>query len=159
MTDTSALGRAETICFRHLKRVGGDPRSLPIQERTVVAVCAAQGIIDNGGFQYFFESDFPRRPPYSLVISAYRRIGATSAAACIERAVGMFPFARPHLSQHKRLTFMGSLPPDSTFFSLGDRVCGDESVWQKLKRYVQDNERAFARRPNPAPPRTRCARR
>ena len=159
MTRTSILHEAVAVCVRHLKRLGGDPRALPVRERTVIVITTAQGIIDNGGFQYFFESDFPRRPPYSVFIAAYRRIGALRAATCLERAVGMFPFARPHLSQHRRNQFMDSLPRKSRFFSLGFRVCGDDSVWSKLDRYIQANQQAFGLRSNPALQRTRSARR
>ena len=50
------------------------------RERTIV-VYAAQGIIDNGGFQYLFESDFPGCPPCSLTVPAFRRNGAREAGA------------------------------------------------------------------------------
>jgi hypothetical protein len=137
MIDTSSLDRVANECFAKLEAAGGDPRSLPIRERTIVVVYAAQGVIDNGGFQYLFESDFPGCPPYSLIVSAYRRIGAREAAECLDRAIRMFPFARPHRSQEKRLSFMKALAPNSPFFALGDRVCGDQRVLQALERFAQ----------------------
>src|SRR3954462_213387 len=64
---------------------------------TVWAVEQAQGIIDNGGFQYFFENDWPENPEYSLFVDAFRRIGAAEAADCIQDAASMFPSSTPQL--------------------------------------------------------------
>ncbi len=52
---------------------------------TVWAVEQAQGIIDNGGFQYFFENDWPENPSYSVFIDSFRRIGAGEAADIASR--------------------------------------------------------------------------
>ncbi len=124
------------LAFRRLRRVGNDRAKLPELEQTIVLVASAQGIIDNGGFQYFFEMDFPDRAPYSHLVAAYRAIGATPAATRLERAVRMFPFAAPHRNQKRRNAFMDRLAKAHAFHRLGDKVCGDTSVWKHLSAYI-----------------------
>jgi hypothetical protein len=102
-----------------------------------------QAIIDNGGFQYFFENDLPYLLPYAAVSDAYRRIGARQAADRLDKAVAMFPFENPHVHQDKRLKFMESLDEHDEFFELGDEVCGDETVWAALEEYAKTNAASF----------------
>jgi hypothetical protein len=84
MPAQSFLDRAAEYTFAELKRLGRDPAKLPAPLQTVALIYPAQGIIDNGGFEYFFEADFDFNPPYSLISAAYRRIGAVDAADCID---------------------------------------------------------------------------
>lgn len=65
-------------------------------------------MIDNENLDFFFEHDWPEYPSYTLFSNAFRRIGATEAAACIDDAVGMFPGRSPHLDRDLRRTFMAS---------------------------------------------------
>jgi hypothetical protein len=143
MNTEDILDRASDIAFDHLERVGGNPLQLPEVLQTVVLICSVQGVIDNGGFRYLFESDFPGNPPYEVFSAAYRRISAHEAAKHIERAVAMLPLAQPHLHVAERNEFMGSLDEDHELFQLGDQVCGDESIWEKLGTYVQGNIAEF----------------
>jgi hypothetical protein len=136
--------RAAEVAFGRLRRAGGNPRRLAEPARTLVLVYGAQGVIDNGGFRYFFENDWPGRPPYSWFSRAYRRIGANRAAALLDEAVTLFPFARPHLARRKRNVFIDTLAEDSRLFALGDRLCGDTSVWRKLEKFVVANRGQFA---------------
>jgi hypothetical protein len=142
--DTPALDRAIKVAVRRLSRVGGNPRRLDVPDQTIIAVYGAQGVIDNGGFQYFFENNWPGRPPYSFFSDAYRRIGAPDAARRIDKAVSMFPFPRPQLSQRRRRAFMRSLPEPQAFDRL-DRVCGDASIWRKLEQYVRAHAKSVSR--------------
>jgi hypothetical protein len=57
----NSIDQAVELASRHLRRVGGDPRRLSEPARTLVLVYGAQGVIDNGGFRYFFENDWPGR--------------------------------------------------------------------------------------------------
>jgi hypothetical protein len=148
VTADSTLDRAANDAFRRLKRAGGDPRKLATPDATLVVIYGAQGVIDNGGFKYFFENDWPGRPPYSLFSDAYRRIGSERPADLLDRAVDLFPFPRPHLARRKRNQFMDALREDHELFVLGDRVCGDRTVWQNLDSYVAKNLEAFGKRPN-----------
>lgn len=76
---------------------------------TVWASEQAQGIVDNGGFQYFFEKDWPDNPKYSLFVDAFQRIGAMEVADCMQDAVDMFPFENPHLYCLARNSYLNSL--------------------------------------------------
>jgi hypothetical protein len=58
----SELDRAIDYAMAEAKRVR-DPDKLPPAVKTILLVHAAQGVIDNGGLQYFFEADWPDRPP------------------------------------------------------------------------------------------------
>jgi hypothetical protein len=137
------LDAASNVAFARLREAGNDPTRLREEFRTVVVVYGAQGVIDNGGLQYFFESDWPGQPPYALFSEAYRRIGADLAAECIDRATAMFPFPEPHLAARRRLAFLESLAEDHELFALGDAICGNATVWLKLEEYVRDNEPIF----------------
>lgn len=135
----SALSTAE------VKRLGGGVFALSEAFQTVVVVETAQGMIDNGGLEYFFEADFPGKPPYSFVVEVFRRIGAQSVADCIEQAARMFPFPEPHLHEDKRQRWLYTAKDDETgkFVRLSRRACGDESVFRKLATYVEEHRDAF----------------
>jgi hypothetical protein len=96
---------------------------------TAWAVEQAQGIIDNGGFQYFFENDWPENPEYAVFVDAFRRIGAVEAADCIQDAVSMFPSSAPHLDCDMRREHMDFLR---------EKEGMDESVMDKLGYRVID---------------------
>jgi hypothetical protein len=110
---------------------------------TVWAVEQAQGIIDNGGFQYFFENDWPENPEYSLFVDAFRRIGAAEAADCIQDAASMFPPLAPQLDCDKRREHMDLLREKegvdgSVLDKLGFRVMdlgGDTMI--RLASYIR----------------------
>jgi len=89
-----------------LSKANEDPQRLDFPFQTVVVLYSAQGVIDNGGFRYFFESNFPVKPPYSMFSQAYKQIGATKAAENIDRAVEMFGIRNPHLNCKKRNEFL-----------------------------------------------------
>jgi hypothetical protein len=48
---------------------------LPQNVRIFLLVNGAQGIIDNGGYKYFFGQDWPGTPPYDDFANAYEAIG------------------------------------------------------------------------------------
>ena len=125
--------------LKRLTLAGDVLKSLSICDQTILAVSSAQGVIDNGGFQHFFEGDWPDKPPYSYFSDAYRRIGAEGAAQCIDRAAALFPFAQPERHGKRRQRFLKSLPEAHELFVLGDRVCGDVEVWSLLETYVRDH--------------------
>lgn len=137
------LDVAAEFTYKELERIGGDPSKLDIPQQTVAILYSVQAIVDNGGFQYLFENDFPFSPPYSKFIEAYRRIGANQAAERLARAVEMFPFENPHLKQNERLKFMETLNEDNEFFVLGDKVCGDKHIWFALEEYARKNASSF----------------
>jgi hypothetical protein len=139
MDSINSLDKASDIAFAKLDKVGGNIEALPVPFRTIVIIYSAQGVIDNGGLEYFFESDFPNNPPYKLFIDAYRAIGAKGAADTIEKSLTYFETTQPELNIEMRLKFLESLPDDGSheFSQLSSRICGDASVWSLLEKYVE----------------------
>ena len=144
MTQT-LLERASEISTTEYNMAGGDVFKLPEAFQTVVVIETVQGIIDNGGLEYFFESDFPNNPPYSFFVDVFRRVGAEGVAHCIEDASRMFPFPDAHLHECKRQRWLESVKHDDAheFVRLSRRACGDESVFLKLADYVEKNRHVF----------------
>lgn len=144
MTD-SPLGQPYDYAVSCLAAAGGDIEELPLPLQTLLIVEAAQSMIDSGGLEYFYEADFPNNPAYEVFAQAYRRIGAESAAACIEASALMFPFAQPHCFEELRQVWLERLrvDPKQEFAGLSKRISGDASVWRNLSQYVQRNIDAF----------------
>jgi hypothetical protein len=148
---TPFLDRARATALRRLARLGEDARALGSVDQTIVAVSSAQGVIDNGGFRYFFGSNWPGRPPYSFFSDAYRAIGARKAARLIDQGAALFAFDHPERKGALRKRLLKSLPDTHRLIVLGDRVCGDMTVWTQLERYAKQHTRqpsVSVRRPN-----------
>ena len=66
------------IDFAHARMAdaGNDLSQLPFEMQTVIRIETMQGIIDNGGLQYFYENDFPDNPPYSQFVDDLLRLNA-----------------------------------------------------------------------------------
>lgn len=144
MDSDGVLKRAIAYALKEVERIG-DPAKLPEAVRTVVLVHAAQGIINNGGLQYFFESDFPGQPNYSILVAAYDAIGATAEARVLEAAIASFPFSDPHKFRARREEVMeryaeGEIDP---FYRYTKLLCGNKNVWRCLGRYVREHRDQF----------------
>lgn len=143
MKDQEALlDRAINIVFERLNQVDGDVSKLEEPFRTVAIIHSAQGVIDNGGLVYFFESDWPNQPPYSLFIDAYRQIGKEDSAAAIEYAAKSFGVPDPEKHVELRNKFMQQhFWSDSEHYEptveWDDDICGDEEVWCKLAQWIR----------------------
>ena len=72
MADRTSLIKAADYAFRRFEEVGEQIDRLSDPLRTFVIVYSAQGLIDNGGLEYFFASDFPGNPPIPYLL---RRTG------------------------------------------------------------------------------------
>jgi hypothetical protein len=140
------LDRAIAYSIARVTQAAGDVYGLPLAVQTVAVVHAAQGIIDNGGFEYFYQSDFLDNPPYAFFVEAFRRIGADVAAQRIEASSQMFPFSEPHMHAEMRGAWIETVQETQTheFVQLSRQACGDESVFEKLAEYVEENASAFA---------------
>lgn len=143
---SSALGQPYDHAIARLADAGGDVSALPVPLQTLLLVESAQGIIDSGGLEFFYEADFPNQPPYAEFVAAYRRIGADAAAHCIEATALMFPFEEPHLFEELRQLWLEAirLQAGNEFARLSDRITGDASVWDRLAEYVDRNRSAFS---------------
>jgi tetratricopeptide (TPR) repeat protein len=143
------LNEAIRYVINEAKRVG-DPLKLPESVRMVFLVQGAQGIIDNGGLQYFFAWDWEGQPPYSIFIDAYRAIGAEAEADALAAAVASFPFADPHRHQEERRKFMeqfirekgGTEHRADSPFERYD-ICGNQAVYRLLLDYISLHAAAF----------------
>ncbi|MBK8794753.1 MAG: DUF4375 domain-containing protein [Holophaga sp.] len=132
MSHLLPLKSAFEASVQRLDRADGKFSDLPMTVQILLLVYSAQGVIDNGGFQYFFEMDWPGHPEYLAFSDAYRAIGANDAATCIDKAVSFFDFENPERFENQRILFMNTLPEGHQFFKLSDYVSGDNSVWAAL---------------------------
>ena len=150
MTDReSSLDKILNIAEEQLRAVDNDPSKLNEPYRTVAIISAAQGVIDNGGLEYFFAADWPSKPPYSLFSDAYRRIGKREAAEDIENAAASFGIECPEQDRELRRQFIenqfggfdenGHETAGLNEFQWTDRICGDDSVWDALADWIKEN--------------------
>lgn len=136
---------AVDYAFDALERADNDISHLPAHLQVFLRVYSAQGILDNGGLQYFFESNFEDRPPYCLFVNAYLTIGASNSANLLDQAIAMFNIPDPHLDADARQAVMEMLwnDPTEAFADLDLKLCDDESVWGKLRDYVLSHRDDF----------------
>jgi hypothetical protein len=140
----SSLDLAAEGLYREISQLGQDIYKLSEVTRPIAALYGFQGMVDNGGFRYPLEADWPGNPPYSLFVDAYRRIGAKDAADAFERAVSLFPFKHPEWNADARNEFMPRLGDDHEFNDLSDRVCGDKTIWKRMDEYIAKHHKDFA---------------
>ena len=119
---------------------------LPRSVRTFLLVHAAQGVIDNGGYSYFFGPDWPNQLPYEEFAEAYDEIGCTNQAMDIRRIISSFPFSDPHLQSDKRANYIHDNYDGEALEvrKWGDALCGDKKVWEKLSVFYKKHENDFA---------------
>jgi len=146
--DRQSLIKCEAAIFeanRQLDFFGGDMSRLSEPVKVFMLVYGAQGVIDNGGFKYFFGQDWPDNPPYEIFISAYESIGCEVQAQELRKVIGTFPFSDPHLHKELRAEFINQNydADEHSVRGWGDSLCGDEAVWKKLARYYERNMQAF----------------
>ncbi len=136
---------AADFAFDVLKSLNNDISCMPTSLQTFLRVYLAQGILDNGGLQYFFESNFEDCPPYSVFVDAYVTVGAADAAKLLDQAVAMFNDPDAHLDANARQAVMESLwnDPSEGFADLDLKLCGYESVWDDLRQFVLSHRDEF----------------
>jgi len=76
-----------THTIQRITSGGFDPYNAPWDHKVCVMLHAAQGIIDNGGFEYFFEAPFDGRPILEEFPRAFEAVGAQSSAAALREAI------------------------------------------------------------------------
>ena len=148
-SDSNIIDWASKDVFRDQELPAWSPYELPEPLLTVWAVEQGQGIIDNGGFGYFYENDWPEKPPYSLFWDAFRRIGAVEAAECIKTTAELFPIACPELDYQMRRDYLNLSSdrakdePDE-FDQLGSRFIDLGGLkFQLLAQYIKDHADHF----------------
>jgi hypothetical protein len=127
------------------EKAAGALRKCAVPIQVVLLVDSAQGIMDNGGLQYFYEVDFQEQGPYSDFVQAYRAIGAEDAASLLERSIGLFPFADPHLYEQKRQHWLDEIRENESheFHDLSGKLIGHKGVFPKLKEYMAQHSEHF----------------
>jgi len=142
MDFSESIDKASDVAFAKLGEVNGAIEALSEPYKTIVLIYSAQGVLDNGGLVYFFESDFPKNPPYQLFIEAYNKIGATEIALALTSALTFFKIENPEKNIEARLEFLRSLPNyhygyyPHEFLKLNEAIIGNVEVWKQLNRYV-----------------------
>ncbi len=119
--------------------------NLPEEVAVFLRVYDAQGVIDNGGYKYFFEADWPENPPYSDFVNAYYNIGCVEQAYELKKVVETFPFEDPHLNCDQRNEFMDVHWNEEKYCveMWGNKLCGDEEVWKFLENYYIKHQNKF----------------
>jgi hypothetical protein len=147
--DRETISAAGRDVYHSCEDKNWSPYHLPGPQVVYWAVEQAQGIIDNGGFEYFFENDWPKNPPYTVFIEAFCAIGAKETAEWMENVVEMFPFPEPHKDCKRRREYMESCQRregkwNSIIDKLGNRVIDlSAENYTKLAAYIRANIDAF----------------
>lgn len=100
-----------------------DVRKFTPEERAVVLVEHAAGIIDNGGFEYFLEGTFKGDPHYRLTAEAFKTVGLTRSYEAFQKLLRIFPDGKVPRTFNKRMSYFNRFRP---------KVRGELSrmVWQ-----------------------------
>lgn len=125
-----------------LSRVDFSINKLSEEERNIVAVATAQGVIDNGGMSFFFEKDFDDFFPHAMFLKCYDAIGAGDCARAIEDVCNLFPNKMPQADMDERFKFLDKLvhghDADSDQFFKAERVIlGNRRVFELLADYIR----------------------
>ena len=140
MDDESFLSELSTEAFERLESVDSDPLRLPEPWKTIVLVYSAQGVIDNGGFTYFFENDWPNKTPYEEFASAYDRIGKHGAATAIRDAVTVMGLvnAETQIDERREYIEKNGNEHDPTVAGWDDdAIVGDETIMTSLAQWIR----------------------
>lgn len=143
--DSDKLDNLLDIAFEMLDDHDEDFTALPRSVATFLRVHGAQGVLDNGGYRYFFEKDWDGNPPFREFVDAYEEIGCRAQAAELARVVATFPFDEPHLHEELRNRYIEEFFDEKSrcVEPWGDALCGDPEVWKRLTAYAEDHEIDF----------------
>ena len=130
------------------KREDFDISRIPQAHRNVVAAVTAQAIIDNGGFRYFFESNFNGHPDYQMFVDAYENIGAKEAADAINQALMLFPEGTPPAELDEREKYLDAIfgddaPARAQMGEIETKISGKVEHYSLAANYVRDNKDQF----------------
>jgi hypothetical protein len=76
-----------TSTMQRVTSKGFNPREASWDHKVCVMLHAAQGIIDNGGFEYFFERPFDGDPLMEDFPKVFEAVGANSSANAVREAI------------------------------------------------------------------------
>jgi hypothetical protein len=110
---------------------------LPEPERVVVCIVTSKGILDNGGFDFLFETDLITDPDYQYTRQSYHLIGARQSSSAFDQAWSQYPGAQLPGSPSERLRIWSSVAKDL-------RRSIDQLFWQDdvstlLATYIREH--------------------
>lgn len=113
--------------MRRVTSRGFDPHTASWEHKVCVLLHAAQGIIDNGGFKYLFESPFEGNPEMKDFPRVFEAVGAISSAEAVRAALAR------------------SVDPHTNYEDL-NRVLWRESEqnYALLEQYIRAHESSYA---------------
>jgi len=132
------------LCCEVSKKVatkyGGRTQAIiyPENERVVVLVWTAAGIIENGGFRYLFGSVLPGDAKCAHTIIALTRIGCVKAAEIVQRAVCLFPDCLPHRYDVERIRWYESQPEDIKVLLDTEFLNELDNITTGLAKYIRE---------------------
>lgn len=129
-------------CYEVLERANNRLDMLDEPCRTVIIVRTAWGIIENGGFQYFFENNFDGDTEYGVFTQAFRRVGLDEIALRFSKLVNLFPFPNPHESPAKRMDFLDSAPSQfiAVMEELENLIYRGDDIDEILNSFLHDSK-------------------
>jgi hypothetical protein len=106
--------------------------SLTDFENTVSLIWHASGIVENGGFQYFYEHEFDAE----AVAQAYERIGCAKCAEILRLSWSLFPDSLQTASLAERIEYMRQ--NKDLFYDLSNLFWeADTQMESRLAEYVK----------------------
>jgi len=117
--------------------------NVPKLVRPVVTTYSAQGAIDNGGFPYLFECDWPGVKDWNIFADDFEAVGHKKGAEAIRAALRLFPRGQPQRDLNKRrkhiFETLGGLAGD--LGNLDGAICGKSALLDRLLvRYIRTHE-------------------
>ena len=120
------------------------------EERVVMLVWHAGGIIDQDGFEYLFGDDFPGDPGYQLTAKAFEQIDCEQAAAAFRQALSAFPGSRPPADVAERMKIYNQVPEaerekiNRKFWKADREEAGEHRLRHQLAKYIRAHKAAFS---------------
>lgn len=139
-SDDQLLEAASELAYSAIEAAGEDMTKMTDPALTIYAVYHATGIIENGGFLYFFDSDFPHHPSYQFFVDAFRQIGCSDQANALKHAVDSFQLTEPEKNVSLRQDYMETHfnGESQRIDSWNDSVFEDHVVWEKLAEWIRN---------------------
>lgn len=119
------------------------------EERVVMLVWHANGIVRNGGFEYLFDGYFPGDLDFQLTARAFEQIDCPQAAAMFRKALSLFPNGRIPSNINERWDAYTATDEaereriNETFWRTDDDEGGEWTLRHKLAEYIRKHKDAF----------------
>jgi len=110
--------------------------SLIEEERVVTLIWHASGIIENGGFQFFYENDLDP----GMVAWAYKKIGCDKCSVILGISFSLFPDTVAKASCEERVGYIQR--NKELFYNLSCLFWdADTATLERLANYVRENSK------------------